>query len=804
MRLFEKRIGIGRYTLRWRVRSVPGWKTKGSTAFLLVCAGRALCSSGLSVSLAADRSVWNPVRLDPVPEQGSILDLSGLNSGPCGDHGFIEAREGNLFFSRLPDVAQRFYGGNLAFNTHFPSRDDAVRIADKFQRMGYNIVRVHHKDAVLSWSEGIFSIENGEIILNEERMDRLDFLMAELRKRGIYANVDLYVLFRPIGLPIFDAYAEYGLNPQDKDHVKLLIYFSPEGFELWRHLSKLYLEHVNPYTGLAIKDDPMFVGISPVNEDWLMVLTSPGSTDEPTRNFVLSRFNRYLKDNGLAEAESFPVNLYREKDSYAHANELVKFYTQVHENTFNAMRAVLKETGVQTPITGLNWMAHNLANYWRYTLPDVQEFHYYFSERIRDLYDDSLPKIDGRSPFKGYRGRATGMRERPSESMRNGLMDPSASNRSEILRYSTLQMHGKPLYITEWNGRFPAAGREEAALFTGAIGAVRDWDVLNRFSYTWRAESIVTEEPLGSAGQLMIANDPMNHLSEYMGALLFRTGYLKSSPIKYLCVRDEDTVRNQASVIAGSKESAGEIPIPKLYPTSLLYTLGTVFVPASREVAYYRIGPDSSVEDVLSGNVSQDDTITVSGSADWKEIARAFIVKEPDASIRQMQMEGLEHDQLISDTGELTFDLKRKTFLVKSPYVVAASGAIGGRTIDLGGVTLQCTSDSGTFFMSSADGKPLVSSERILLLYFTEVRATGDQWKEEGADLIYHIGSLPTQVREEQASIRLTRPLPLKAYACSMGGTRLAEIPVQSESGDLVFEIDTQTGFVFELAAGRD
>jgi hypothetical protein len=160
------------------------------------------------------------------------------------------------------------FGANYVIHTASDYRaagyvhGDRKRMIDEdvaqFARMGWDGLRLTF------WGDWEASDSAGNLIANDH-LDLQDYLIARARERGIY------MLFSPIQL--------YGSNWPDalQDN-------SAPGFG--RHFGKArmgtdsaaiaaqvnylrqILDHVNPYTGVALKDEPAIVFIELVNEPW--------------------------------------------------------------------------------------------------------------------------------------------------------------------------------------------------------------------------------------------------------------------------------------------------------------------------------------------------------------------------------------------------------------------------------------------------------------------------------------------------------------------------------------------------------
>ena len=112
---------------------------------------------------------WLVIHNDKNVEPGSVLDLSSLMDAPAGKHGFVVSRNGRFEFAGRPGVPARFWGGNLAFEANFLEKPEADHFAETLARMGYNIVRLHHFDHIITVKKDKTSTS-----LNAAKMDQLD------------------------------------------------------------------------------------------------------------------------------------------------------------------------------------------------------------------------------------------------------------------------------------------------------------------------------------------------------------------------------------------------------------------------------------------------------------------------------------------------------------------------------------------------------------------------------------------------------------------------------------------------------
>lgn len=156
----------------------------------------------------------------------------------------------------------RFFGTNLVADGCFPVKSKAPWIAARLRKMGFNLVRLHHMDN--PWSPGsLFQQGSDTRHLNPVTLDRLEYLIAHLKRNGIRVNVNLHVsrtFRREDGVPYADSL---------RDFAKGVSLFDRRLIELQKEYARQLLTHVNPYTRLPLKDDPVMAMVEITNENSL-------------------------------------------------------------------------------------------------------------------------------------------------------------------------------------------------------------------------------------------------------------------------------------------------------------------------------------------------------------------------------------------------------------------------------------------------------------------------------------------------------------------------------------------------------
>lgn len=194
-----------------------------------------------------------------VPAAGTAVDVSALNAGPAGAAGFVGVRDGH--FVDGAGARLRFLGTNLTFADAFPEKEGAPEIARRMAALGINVVRFHHMDNAFTprgiWDPAFRDHQH----MDPAQLDRLDWLIFQLREAGIYANLNLHV---SRWLDEADGFPERDLRPK---YDRGLDNFEPRMIELQKAYARELLTHVNPYTGNAYASEPCLAFVEITNED---------------------------------------------------------------------------------------------------------------------------------------------------------------------------------------------------------------------------------------------------------------------------------------------------------------------------------------------------------------------------------------------------------------------------------------------------------------------------------------------------------------------------------------------------------
>ncbi len=423
---------------------------------------------------------FQPMNYSKDTVKGSALDFSDRLDAPAGKYGRVVTGSGGRFeFEGRPGDPVRFYGANLCNTAQFLTKEWAERLADRLAAAGYNAIRLHHQDAGLS-----LLTENGSTALNPVRLDQMEYLIHCLKQRGIYITVDLYVS-RPLTKGEIPEFPEQTVG---RAAFKPLAYLLDSAMTNWEVFARNWLTHVNPYTGLALKDDPALISISLINEG---NLNSTSQAEPYTRQAYDKAFAAWEK------GKEFKAGTGRQQKFSA-------FLAELHLAGYERMKNFVRGLGVNCPLSDMNMRSQPILSVIRDRY-DYVDNHIYWAH-------PSFPEKRWQLPSVANTG-----------SVLSGMSVPGSLFPSRI--------YGKPMLITEFDYAYPNRCRAEGAMVMASYAALQDWDGLFQFAYAHR-DSVVMKES-GPVSHFDSSTDPVKALSQRIGVALFLDGGLKPAPLKY-------------------------------------------------------------------------------------------------------------------------------------------------------------------------------------------------------------------------------------------------------------------------------
>lgn len=409
-----------------------------------------------------ENAQWKRLDFSGKTVPGSALDFSsfGLQDAPAGKYGAVCVNDkGEFTFENAPEKRVRFYGANLCFSANFQDKEAVDQLVERMAAVGYNTLRIHHHD-----NRMIDPDAPDSVTLDPEQMDKLDYLVAKCKEKGIYIATDIFVSrkLRPgdnIGIE----------NPDTLSNMKGLLPVSDAAMNNWKEFARRWMTHRNPYTGLTWAEEPALAILGMVNE--IFVTSSWGRDPELTRLYR-EKYEEWKREKNISEETGATFEAF-----------LKDLVDRVYREMITFIRDELK---VKAMLTGDCTTSPFERDDW-----DFVDAHTYFAH-------PSFPEKAWTTPIQFDTG----------SSLKRGVPVPGSHMRRRI--------YEKPLTFTEINFCAPNPHRAESGPLTGAFAARQNWGGLWRFA--WSHGGYINP---WSITQFDACNDPLSQFSDRIVAALY-------------------------------------------------------------------------------------------------------------------------------------------------------------------------------------------------------------------------------------------------------------------------------------------
>lgn len=731
------------------------------------------CLNPLS-ACAEEVERWLPLRETSLGvASGSALDFSSLvEAGPAGRQGWAQVLpDGHIGFERRRSP-QRFLAASLVFlplNGGVPDRAGSDRLVEQLQRTGYNLVRLHFVDAMLMTGR------SEDFDFDPVQLDRLHYLMAALKRVGIYWLVD--------GLTSDNA-AWGDVQPHRwvrRHRAKLDLLVSETGFGHWATLVERLWGRRNPYTGLAPLQDPAMLGMILVNEGSLGYLATIDGQRYPDVLAPLFRDwlqRRYGSDTALKTAwgeelragESLltQVRLPTEvRGRRARDVDFARFVVELERRAAERMQAHVRNLGFGGLATAFdNWGFLNA-----------------------DITRGAMPWVDMHSYHAS-----------PTQHGQTGSRIAQTSVHADTGRYvrelSNARQWGKPFTVSEYGQPFWNRWRHESALLVPAVAAFQGWDAICQFAETSIQEDY-DPSPFTRRQAIYpyaIGGDPIARAGERLAALLFLRGDVQTA---------RGRIRLHVDPERALGRSGGWEQVPEGVSRLAFVTgIGLDFGPRPMKPVPGEWSLDLADDKPLWWRWLENQLVKAGADAlatDAEPLRSAGIV---DRANRTRPAARLYQ----SDTGELTFDSGTGRITLITPRVAAAA-VRQTDPIAVGPVTLSGLSGPALVAIASLDQESIARSRRLLLWVLTDAINTDMRFHDAERTTLRTLGRWPPQVRALKATVKLTNDGAerLRVWPLNLAGKRQTLAPAIARQGTLELTLDTATlpdgpALMFELA----
>ncbi len=684
----------------------------------------ALLLAMLAASVVAEaETAMQPYVMDWRDNAAPLVDLTSFLDAPAGKDGPITIRDGHLV---TPDGERfRIWGVNVTGATCFPAKEDAPLVAAHLARFGINCVRFHFLDS--NWSASLFVRGRDDTrALDPNQLDKLDTFVAELKKRGIYTNLNLNVgrTFRK------------GDGVRDHEYLglaKVVNYFDERIQMLHKEYAQQLLTHRNPYTKTEYRHEPAVAIVELVNENSIVeawfsdrllgknTQKYPGTWADITAWYaeqLTAKYNEWLKNTlsdedlrelrqaaGVAEGESIPrLTKSQFKDAPAKRfHTEAAFYMHLEREYFQGMYDYLKnDLGVRSLIVGTS--DHN---HWATGYPLL-------------VSTSECDVIDGHVYWQHpnyHRDPQTGRR---TFSIPNTPMVDDPRN-STVVQLSRSAVAGKPYTVSETNHPFPNEYACEGVGILAAYAALHDWDGIFFYTFEHKAPA---EWEARMPSHFEIRPDPVKMMNIAAGAYLFLRGDVRPARETVERSYTEEQVRE------GIRSSQRPFFTPGLDPALAL--------------------------------------IHATRIRDFATAAGPY----PQAA---------ESNVIVSDTGQLTWrhgDSRPGRVTIETERSQGLIGFVGQSRLVLKNLAVTVENEFCSIILTSLDDKSVAQSDRLLLVTTARAANTGMTWNAERTSLTGW-GIEPTVIEPVKGFVTLrdiepgghVEAIPLDSRAKPLGNT---------------------------------
>jgi hypothetical protein len=679
---------------------------------------------------------WYALPVDTSASGSHFVDWSGLLHKPAGKHGFLKTTAtGDFAFANGTPV--KFWGANLVGKDIFREHAEMDSLAKRLSQMGGNILRLHHADA--PWAEpNIFgNSKTTTMELDSSSLDKLDYLIYACKQRGIYIYLDLLV---------HRAFLEGDSvrAPLPDLGGKQVGIFDPRVIELQKRFITQLLTHVNPYTGVAYKDEPAIMGSEYINESTIYThfskdLLTPGS---PYRKALDSM---YTAQGGKGSLTTYthdwkPNNrgiLKVDKHGENHVASM-QFLSNLELSYYEQMRKHMRSLGVKYPLSGTNYPPQILATLRNNTHEDVIISNDYWDHPQVWKIGDDWGRVDWAPLHNGSQ-----------------LKQPQSSL---VHTKSFSQVVGKPFIITEWNHCGWNEQMLEAVPLMAAYGSLHSWDGLIQFD--------MDQDALGSERikQLPLSRSPDDILQWITGTPLYLRGDVKTA--LSIVVEDiTDSMVLQTNSYSTFQEEHDFLPFVARISKRFL------------EKGKPATSPESPAK--------------VKGA---KSVTVAQLQKYHDTV----------NGTYSSETGELLWNYKQGLLQITTQKTQGMVGYLKNKPYTGDFLQANIQNTYASIFVTSADNKPLAKSKHLYLVAAGPSKSTGIEYNSSRTGL-RDLGQLPilTQVVQGKATLKIKKGQTVQVRYLRSDGSLVHNETMQSD-GSITLNLSQEWSPVMEIIVGKE
>jgi len=710
---------------------------------------------------------WEVIDVDHLKvKPGSALDFSGLvDRAPAGTLGRVIVNgEGKLAFAQKPDEKVRFLSNTLIpglAQIDKMSKEEIADWAEAVKLQGYNMVRLHFTDVWLlkqdNWPPvrkvDQVATDPDAIIFDPERVDKLDFLMSELKKRGIYFYMDLMTSY--IGFHNADVYA---IGTEDPYNQYLLV--SAEHRQNYKAGALKWLRHVNPYTGNSLVTEPAVAVLLFCNEQDLRL---DGKGFRP--DIIQKAWQDFLRQKYGSDQALFQAWGGKYKDTMLDANDTIAKVPMIHRDL----------------PWGTGQASADVVAFLQYLQKDMNQFY----QSI--VTESGYPGLTSQWDMFPWFGDVPAKVDFPVNSRhfyfahpsnftnKDSLCDQSSFLTKEDYRMiSGTNIAGMPMALMELGQSFWNRYRHEQPMIFAVQGAFQDYSIQSQSHMPVLPKLIRGKlEPFNNTGL-----DPVIRVSEIIHTLAFLRGDVQTAKSKLNVILTDDLL-----LTGGYSRRMMPGPLGGCYPLSQMVLSydqhkidGNLNLPLQK-------GKEYTAKEVVD-------------QMRQKGMLSSGNITDPDKKIYQ------------SDTGEVVYDRAKGEMSLDTPRLKAVV-VKKGKADFLADLKVAKASVPCLIAAASLDRAAAVTdAKRVLVMISTDALNSNMEFADADRVKLKSVGNFPVllQTGNFELSLNNVNAAKFKLYPLKLDGTRQTPIPLEANNNQLKITIDTAKlpggpAVLFELVA---
>ena len=716
---------------------------------------------------------WRPVDTsDLVVKAGSALDLSGLvDRSPAGTWGRVTVdAAGRLVFEKRPERELRFFSIQLlpgsTIGMQYMSHAEVEALVETIVRQGYNMVRIHGPGRFLVGPGRGAALKNqdtfplpetaDEIEFDPVAQDRLDYFIYLLKKNGIYINLDGLVSF--VG---FSSEVGLSIAARHSNSAKVQMFVNPARRRNWTAGVSKILTHRNPYTGTALKDDPVLALLQYYNEqDIRLDLRDYSDAFQPLwSEFLQRKYRSYSSLYAAWQGRCGDVALPPDGS-----------FSQVPGISFKVAR-----TNTPAGIDMTRFQAERELEMTRFYQREMARIGYRGLTTQWDMAT-RLVHLPARAEMPvitmhGYHAHPSGYGG--SRGITLNQKSPLAEGGSAVKRQSTARWLDRPYLITEFGFVFWNRYRHEQGLVYGACASLQNWNGIACHCN----QAVLYGDALVS---FQVGHDPVGRASELVTAFCYLRGDVRPSPHTVEIPISEE--------FAFGGRAMGAIP-DELSRMWIWSRIGLTFAGRYRAPvsADLRITPDGTAQ--TGGSDMFGEIRATRGTAG---LERYCALLKRDGILPGNNRSNPARGLYESDTGEIFMNVKTAELSLQT---VRLEGAVlkSDHPVTLDALTVERCTVPVAVTVVSLDRRSIRNADRLLAVIATDARNSNMRFSDKEETTLESIGTLPVLVKTGRFRLAIARPdqAEFHAYALKLNGERASELPVSRRNGRLILEIDS-------------